>query len=117
MAIDYIKMRRTATRLLTENGMQYSAVRPGGVDRVDGEEIIRPPVEFTLTGVLVSYKPAQIDGKNILTGDQQLTVTAALPVTVGDIVVIDGNQCRVVNPWPDKPASTVLCYKLQLRGV
>lgn len=117
MAIDYLKMRQTATRLLTANGAQYSAVRPGGVERVDGEEVISPPAEFTITGVLVSYKPAQIDGKNILTGDQQLTATAAIPVHVGDIVVIDGQQCRVVNPWPVKPAVLVLCYKLQLRGV
>lgn len=117
MAIDYQRMRATATRLLTENGLKYSAVRPSGVSRVDGEEVRTPETLLTLTGVLVSYKPQQIDGKNILSGDQQLTVTAATPVKTGDIVYIDGSRCRVVNPWPVKPAMLVLCYKLQLRGV
>ena len=117
MAINYLKMRATSKRLLTENGTSYSGVRPGGVERVDGEEVITPDVALRIVGVQTAYKPSEIDGKTILTGDKQIVATADNEVRVGDLFDIDGQRWRVENPWPVKPAMLVICYKVQLRGV
>lgn len=117
MAINYLAMRATATRLLKENGTKIEGVRPGSVERIDGEEVITDDTTIKIIGVKTEYKPHQIDGKNILSGDVQLTCTYETPVQVGDVFDIDGQRWRVENPWPSKPASILLCYKLQLRGV
>lgn len=117
MAINYLKMRATATRLLTENGKKFNGHRPGTTTRVEGDEVITDESPLTITGVLATYKPHQIDGKTILTGDMQLTCTYAVPVKVGDIFQIEGQNWRVENPWPSKPADVLLCYKMQMRGV
>ncbi len=117
MAIDYLKMRATAKRLLTENGTQYSGVRPGGVQRIDGEEVQIPDTAISIIGVDTAYKPFEIDGKLIMSGDRRIVATADNEVRTGDIFDIDGQRWRVENPWPVKPAMLVICYKIQLRGV
>lgn len=117
MAINYQRMRATAKRLLTQNGTQFTGIRPGTVTRVNGEEVSVPDTALKITGVDTEYKPHEIDGKTILTGDKQIVATADVPVMVGDVFDIDGQRWRVENPWPVKPATLLLCYKLQLRGV
>lgn len=117
MAINYQRMRATAKRLLTENGTKYTGVRPGGIQRIEGEEVEIPDTVLNIIGVQTEYKPVEIDGKVILTGDKQIVSTADNEVRVGDLFDIDGQRWRVENPWPVKPAMLVLCYKVQLRGV
>lgn len=117
MAIDYLRMRATAKRLLSQNGTKFSGVRPGGVVRIDGEEVEIPDLSITITGVQTAYKPYEIAGKNILSGDKQIVATADVEVKTGDLFMLDGQNWRVENPWPVKPAMLVLCYRLQLRGV
>ncbi len=117
MAINYLRMRATTKRLLTENGTVFNGVRPGGVIRVDGEEVETPDTPIAVTGVQTAYKPFEIDGKTILTGDRQIVCTADVEIHTGDVFTIDGQRWRVENPWPVKPAMLVLCYRVQLRGV
>ena len=117
MAIDYLRMRATAKRLLTQNGTQFTGTRPGGIQRIDGEEVELPPTTISIIGVQTAYKPQEIDGKVILSGDKQIVATADAEVRVGDVFEIDGQRWRVENPWPVKPAMLVICYKVQLRGV
>lgn len=117
MAINYLRMRATAKRLLTQNGTVFSGVRPGGVIRIDGEEVEVPDMVLSVTGVQTEYKPFEIDGKTILTGDRQIVCTADTEIKTGDLFTVDGQRWRVENPWPVKPAMLVLCYRVQLRGV
>lgn len=117
MAIDYMRMRATAKRLLTENGTVFNGVRPGTVERVDGEEVVTQDMPLKIIGVLTEYKPFEIDGKAIMTGDTRIVATADTVIKVGDIFTIDGVNWRVEKPWPVKPAMLVICYRVQLRGV
>ncbi len=117
MAFNYFRMKRTAKRLLTQSGTVFNGVRPGGVVRQDGEEVVIPDTEISVVGVQTLYKPFEIDGKTILTGDRQIVCTADNEVKTGDLFTIDGQRWRVENPWPVKPADVVICYKVQLRGV
>ena len=53
MAIDYRRMRATATRLLTENGKTYQLTRGGGTIRDQfGKEVTTPAITATVTGVI-----------------------------------------------------------------
>lgn len=117
MAINYLRMRATAKRLLTENGTKFTGNRPGGIVRIDGEEVEIPDTPITIAGVQTEYKPHEIDGKNILSGDKRIVATADVEVKTGDIFVLDGQNWRVEDPHPVKPAMLVLCYRVQLRGV
>lgn len=117
MSIDYMRMRATAKRLLSQKGTQFTGVRPGRVQRIDGEEVETSDTAINIVGVQTAYKPHEIDGKTILTGDKQIVATADIEVRTGDIFTMDGQRWRVENPWPVKPGMLVLCYKIQLRGV
>ncbi|WP_133623022.1 hypothetical protein [Erwinia sp. LJJL01] len=116
MAINYSRMRATAKRLLTENGMKYGVTRKGGISVVAGREVHQPDVEFTATGVRTEYVPEEIDGKNILAGDVRVVFSADAELAIGDLVEIDGKQYRIIKPNPVKPAALVLCYRAQLRA-
>lgn len=117
MAINYQRIRASAKRMLTQNGTKFSGYRPGKIERVDGEEVETPDTVMSIIGVQTSYKPHEIDGKTILTGDRQIVSTADTEVKTGDFFVIDGQRWRVENPWPVKPAALLICYRIQLRGV
>lgn len=116
MPINYSRMRATATRLLTENGMKYDVKRKGGIRVVAGKEVHDPDVEFTATGVRTDYEPKEIDGTNILAGDVRIAFTAEAELLVGDLIEVDSKLHRIVKPHPVKPASLVLCYQAQLRA-
>lgn len=117
MAINYARSRATTVRLLKENGVVFTGYRPGGVRRVNGVETVEPDTPLYVTGVQTAYKPHEIDGKNILSGDKQIVATHQTAVQTGDILLIDGQKWRVENPWPVKPGAVLICYRLQLRGV
>lgn len=118
MAIDYARMKQTATRLLTENGIKRDFIRPGGVVRVNGVETKVPDTTYQVAGgVITSWNPREIDGKTILSGDRKLVCTSDIDIKVGDRLVDGSEVWRVENPNPVKPAAIVLCYKLQLRKV
>jgi len=116
MAINYTRMRDTSLRLLTANGITYDVTRKGGIRMVGGKEIHDPDLNFTATGVRTEYKPEEIDGKLILSGDVRVVFTADAELAIGDLVDVDGKRHRIVKPNPVKPAALVLCYRAQLRA-
>lgn len=116
MAINYPRMRATATRLITENGTTYALTRGGGVEVIGGVEVEIPPETLTITAVKSDYVPSEIDGTLILNGDVKMSATADIEIRIGDRILIDGKSHRVIKPNPVKPASLLLCYKPQLRA-
>ncbi|MBE9969146.1 hypothetical protein G8C42_07105 [Citrobacter freundii] len=117
MAIDYRRMRATATRLLKDNGKSYQLTRGGTTSRDQfGKEVTTPPVTATVTGVVTEYSSREIDGSLIATGDKKLAATATTEVRIGDHIEIDGKKWRVVQPNPVKPADVLISYNIQLRS-
>ena len=116
MAVNYLRMQATATRLLTENGAAYDVTRKGGVRVVAGKEIHDPDLSFTAVGVRIDYDPKEINGTNILAGDISIHFTSECDLQVGDLVEVDGKPYRVINPHPVKPGPVIICYQSQLRG-
>lgn len=116
MAINYLRMRATATRLLTENGKAYQLTRGGGTIRDQlGKEVSTPTVNGTVTGVITEYSAREIDGSLIATGDKKLAATFETEVRIDDRIEIDGKKWRVVQPNPVKPADVLISYNIQLR--
>lgn len=117
MAIDYRRMRNTATRLLTENGKVYPLTRGGGTTRDQfGKELTTPAITSTVTGVITEYSSREIDGSLIATGDKKLAATFETEVRIDDRIEIDGKKWRVVQPNPVKPAGLLISYNIQLRA-
>ncbi|WGL85394.1 hypothetical protein QFB84_14875 [Enterobacter hormaechei] len=116
MAIDYRRMRATATRSLTENGKAYQLTRGGTTTRDQyGKEVITEPITVTVTGVITEYSTREIDGSLIATGDKKLATTFETEVRIDDRIEIDGKKWRVVQPNPVKPADVLISYNIQLR--
>lgn len=113
---DYEALKKRANPIIARFGMPVMVSRPGGVDRVNGEEIVIPPTTFTIIGLREDYKPKEIDGTRVLNGDTKFLCQAVQAMKVGDVVTINNLDYRVVNTNPLSPASTVLLYQLQLRG-
>ncbi|MDM3178667.1 hypothetical protein OGV46_09125 [Citrobacter sp. Cf108] len=117
MAISYLRMRATATRLLTENGKAYQLTRGGSAIRDQfGKEVTTPTVTATVTGVITEYSSREIDGSLIATGDKKLAATFETEVRIDDRIEIDGKKWRVVQPNPVKPADVLISYNIQLRA-
>ncbi|NUU68428.1 hypothetical protein HQN64_20290 [Enterobacteriaceae bacterium BIT-l23] len=116
MAINYQRMRDRSTRMITANGVEFQAVRPGSLEVIGGVEHERPETPYTATGVRTDYQPGEIDGTVIKSGDVRIVFTAEQEISVGDLVEIDGKRHRVVAPNPVKPARLVICYRAQLRA-
>ncbi|MGP0679803.1 hypothetical protein [Citrobacter freundii] len=117
MAIDYRRMRATATRLLKDNGKSYQLNRGGTTTRDQyGKEITAPEITATVTGVITDYSSREIDGSLIATGDKKLAATFETEVRIDDRIEIDGKKWRVVQPNPVKPADVLISYNIQLRA-
>lgn len=117
MAINYLRMRATATRLLTENGKTYQLTRGGTTVRDQfGKEVTTPAVSAGVTGVITEYSSREIDGSLIITGDKKLAATFETEVSIDDRIEIDGKKWRVIKPNPVKPADVLISYNIQLRA-
>lgn len=118
MAIDYGRMRATATRLLTENGKDFMLTRySGGTTSADGSDAQGAPSDHVITGVTVPWSDSQLNSSTVQADDIQLKIEATkfLPAK-GDKVDIDGRLLSVVGIDIKKPADTSLAYFLQLRS-
>ena len=113
---DYRALKRKVNPLIKKFGMKVMASRPGGVVRVGGEEVVTPPLSFEIVGLREEYKPHEIDGTRVLSGDVKFLCQATEQLQVGDTVNLNNIDYRVVNPNPLKPAATTMLFQLQLRG-
>lgn len=116
MAINYPRMRATATRLITENGIACQLTRGGGIEFICGIEVDIPLEVHTIIGVISSYSPSEIDGTLIQNGDVKMSATTDIEIRIGDLIMVDGKKHRVIKPNPVKPAALLICYKPQLRA-
>lgn len=115
----YDEMKKVADELLgpqSEFSAPAMVKRPASVKRVNGVEVTTPAAVFTIHGVLTQYNIVERADARIEAGDQRFVCTAASPVLIGDLLVINGREYRVVNPGPVEPAGVRLLYKLQVRG-
>jgi hypothetical protein len=115
MAFNYSKLLKTANKLITNFGAPVTVRRPGGVERINGNEVITPESSFQIVGVLTEYKAHEIDGSRVLVGDMKFLAKADPAVAVGDILDVRGGK-RVVNAYPLAPAGMSLLFEIQLRG-
>lgn len=113
---DYAKLKGKVSPLIARFGMPVTVSRPGGIDRVNGEQVIIPATSFEIIGLRDDYQPKEIDGTRIINGDTKFICQAKEEMRVGDIVNINNIDHRVVNTNPIAPAATVMLYQLQLRG-
>ncbi|WP_025118796.1 MULTISPECIES: hypothetical protein [unclassified Serratia (in: enterobacteria)] len=116
MAIDYRRMRATATRLLKENGAEHPFTRGATVSREAGKEVRQAEQNGTVIGVITEYKPSEIDGSLILGGDVLLVATYETEIRVDDRIEVNGKKYRVVHPHPVMPGPILICYRAQLRA-
>lgn len=116
MAIDYRRMRKTATRLVGGAGRDFPVTRKGEVKMVRGVEVSGDDESFVATGVRVEYAVQEVDGQRVLAGDIRIVFTADEALLVGDMVSVDGVAYRIVAPNPIQPADEVICYRAQLRA-
>lgn len=112
---NYIRLRDNATKAIRRNGMEYQLVR-GGVELVKGREVVIPDNRHFVSGLKSDYKPEEINGSLVMTGDVRLILTAEFDIKVGDRMTVDGVDYRIFQTNPIKPADIVLFYKPQLRS-
>ncbi|WP_339057321.1 hypothetical protein [Candidatus Regiella endosymbiont of Tuberolachnus salignus] len=115
MAIHYAGLRRTADRLLRENGISYRLIRQN-IKLISGIEVQLPEQIATVTGIISCYTRGEVDGTLIQQGDSKMMATAETAICQGDRLIIDDKAHRVIQVNPVKPAALLLCYQLQLRG-
>lgn len=113
---NYAKLQAKAGKVIDRFGAALTAVRPGSVEWVSGEEVEQPEITYPIIGVKYDYAPKEIDGTHILAGDCKFIVSGAYDVRVGDIIPIDGKAHRVISSGPIKPAAVGVAYILQMRG-
>lgn len=114
--VNYAGLKRKVNQLIKKYGMTTKVMRPGTVDRVDGDEVVIPPTSFDVIGLREEYKPSEIDGTRIVAGDVKFLCQAVKPVQVGDLVSLNNTDYRVINPNPLQPAGQTMLFQLQLRG-
>lgn len=115
-SFNYLKLLRTANKLIDRFGGSVDVHRTGGVVVEGGSEKVIPSSTFAVVGVQVDYKASEIDGSRVISGDVKFLCKASPAVKVGDMFALPEGDKRVVNTNPLNPAGTVLLYQLQLRG-
>ncbi|MFC0225679.1 hypothetical protein [Serratia aquatilis] len=116
MAIDYQATQERTTRTLKANGAEYPFTRGGTVSRVAGKEVREPEERGIVIGVRAEFKPGEIDGSLIQSGDVLLVATCETEIRIDDRIEVDGKKYRVVHPHPVKPGPILICYRAQLRA-
>lgn len=114
--MNYVKTRDRATKQITKFGRELPLTRGGTKQMIGGKEVTTPIENYTVVGVVTSYKPGEIDGSRVLNGDIKLAATYATEIRVSDSITIDGKKYRVILPGPVKPADILISYVAQLRA-
>jgi hypothetical protein len=109
MAIDYRRMRATATRLLTENGKAYQLTRGGTTTAISTGKRSPPACYRDRHRRYHRIFTREIDGSLIATGDKKLAATFETEVRIDDRIEIDGKNgawCSRIRLSPDVLIST-----------
>lgn len=114
----YANLAAVATKLLQSKGQLVTVSRTTGatLDPAAGEYTGGTTTQFTGYGAAFDYAKSEIDGELIQAGDVRFlfeaTDTAPL---VGDNLLLDSVNYRVMSIIKTSPGGTVVLYELQLR--
>lgn len=114
----YTGLQSTATTLLRQKGQAMTLRRtvPTSSDPVAGTVTPATPVDFTVRGVLTSYKDTLVDDTTIKRGDRQALIEAGVVEPAkDDRLIITGQTWTILDVDAVNPAGTPLLYKLQVR--
>lgn len=119
MTFDYASTALDAAELLAEFGALVTLTRitPGVYDPITGT-VVNTEVTHTANGVKLDYEQRQIDGTNILQGDQRVyldPLIAEAPQT-GDTLTVGTEVFTVVKSRPLAPAGVVVLHDVQIRA-
>ena len=119
-AFDYIRMQKTALRLIKKFGGQMTLTGQDSstYDIESNENVVIPATSVAVFGVIVDHKADEIDGTMVLDGDKKLLLSAkntTIP-KLNDTIVYAGGEWTLQNPITEvNPASTRVIYKCNIR--
>lgn len=117
MAFDYKDLRIVAADLLKEFGQLITIKRKTGEQYDPATGSNQQAIEtYTGYGCAFHYSNNEIDGMRILTGDMVVLLEnmATTPV-IGDSVLVNGMEMRLISIERVSPANIDVIYKLQVR--
>jgi hypothetical protein len=117
MAIDYVGLAATATRLLTENGKAAVYIRATPItssDPVAGTVTQGTAVDTSVAAVEIQYNEAYQPGALIQSGDRMYALDAAPGLE--DMLIIDTAEWEIVQVWPKKPGDLLVAAFAQVRA-
>lgn len=126
MALDYVRLKVTANRLITENGGPATLIKLNAtpVDParpwLGATSETTPEVTLTVTAIFVEVDDEDVDGDHVKRGDQLVFVsgTEAAGNNLGDFAILRANseQWRIVAAQRYRPdGSTELAWRLRVR--
>lgn len=120
MAFNYAKSAATARKLLANFGQDLTLTKAsvlGGTDEVGNPLPGTDELVITGKGVSLDYNRQEIDGTNIIMGDQKLILEATDNAPEVEMTVpVNGKTFRVMDVMPLEPAGTTVIYTLQVRS-
>ena len=130
MALDYAALRRTAERLIEDNGRTLTLVRKDQGNPVDPAKPWRSStgadeITIDVIGVVIEFEKDEVDGTLVLRGDKRIFVadksvtdsSNASNLKIEDYSdVVDGStRYRIINPTTIEPGGERIYYDLQVR--
>lgn len=117
MAFDYKDLRIVAADMLKEFGQLITIKQKTDKQYDPATGSNQQTMEaYTGYGCALNYKSNEIDGTRILTGDMVVLLEniATTPV-IGDSVLVNGMEMRLISIERVSPANIDVIYKLQVR--
>ena len=112
---DYARTKDTAYSLINRFGQELTFKRESGIsyDPVEGTTTSTEEM-FSLDSVWLNYRNDEIDDTIVLQGDARVIIAGS--VEVGDIIVFENEEWRVVTTRPLNPAGIELYTEAQVRN-
>ena len=92
-------------------------IKGGGVEMVNGVEVVTPHQTFTIQGLIRDVNARDVNGDTIRAEDKRGIFSAYVPIEKGNWIVVDGVKYEVVNPRAIRPQLSVVAYRPILRQV
>lgn len=112
----YQRMADTTLRLITEYGAQFDCSKAASVERINGLEVTTPGKAYVLRAVRQQWTFQEKASSLIESSDAKLAAAVGdTDPAIGDIVVLDHKQYRMLDVQPVSPAGVVLAWRIQAR--
>jgi hypothetical protein len=121
---NYDRLAALAQRLIDKNGREITVQHFPTGDLADADKPWRPDAsdatEQGAKAVFLDYSIKEIDGTNVLMGDQKMYASplalGEFSPAVGDLVVDGSVTYTIKNVKPLQPGDTMVLYEAQLRA-